>query len=188
MGSNWYTITMQEHLINRRRRRVLSTVGLALLGSGAAVTSASAAEHETQPNAEAHLTGEAHGVDTSASGHAVFHFDLVAETVHYRLDVSCIRNVTQAHLHLGGESEDGPVIAWLYPEDVQEPRTLEGVFTGTLAEGTLTGDDIVGPLEGLSFEEAAAVAEEEGEYVNVHTEQHPDGEIRGQIEPVAGTE
>ncbi|WP_336363637.1 CHRD domain-containing protein [Halalkalicoccus salilacus] len=91
--------------------------------------------------------------------------------------------VTQAHIHLGAEGENGPVIVWLYPEEGEEPELIEGRFDGTLATGTITEDDLVGPLEGASFEEAAERLESEGAYVNVHTEQHPGGEIRGQIEP-----
>jgi hypothetical protein len=38
----------------------------------------------------------------------------------------------------------------------------------------------VGPLEGKSFSELRSMVER-GAYVNVHTKEHPKGEIRGQI-------
>lgn len=137
---------------------------------------------------EAELTGEAHGIETNASGRAHFeveeHEDYV--DVHYELVMDCIRDATMAHIHLGGPDEDGPVVVWLYPEEGQEPELVEGVFKGTLAEGTFTADDFVGPFEGLTVEKAHAEVEDQGAYVNVHTEQHPGGEIRGQIEPVNG--
>lgn len=131
----------------------------------------------------AELSGEGHGIDTPATGRAEFEVDVDAEEVHYTLEVAELCDATMAHIHLGGEGESGPVVVWLYPTDQQEPRTKEGRFTGTLAEGTFTEDDLVGPLEGASFEELAETHADQEAYVNVHTEDHPSGEIRGQIEP-----
>lgn len=65
----------------------------------------------------------------------------------------------------------------------QEPRTKDGRFTGTLAEGTFTADDFVGPPAGQSLRDLGNAHREQGAYVNVHTEDHPGGELRGQIEP-----
>jgi hypothetical protein len=146
---------------------------------------ASADEHLIREEAE--LTDEAHGLDTGASGRATFLVDVENGIVEYEVHIDRICDPTQAHVHLGGPDEDGPIVAWLYPEDVQEPRQIEGFFSGTLAQGTTTPDDFVGPIEGLSLEEAAAILEEEGAYVNVHTIEHPGGEIRGQIEVVEGS-
>lgn len=129
----------------------------------------------------AELSGEDHGIDTRASGRAEFVADHDAEEVRYTLEVEELCNATMAHIHLGGPDEDGPVVVWLYPTDQQEPRTKEGRFTGTLAEGTFTTDDLVGPLKGETIEDLENRTEEDA-YVNVHTEDHPGGEIRGQIE------
>lgn len=129
------------------------------------------------------LSGEGHGIDTPASGRAEFEVDGDAEEVHYTLRVEAFCDATMAHIHLGAEGEDGPVVVWLYPTDQQEPRTKDGRFTGTLAEGTFTADDFVGPLAGQSLRDLVNALRERGAYVNVHTEDHPKGEIRGQIEP-----
>ncbi len=129
----------------------------------------------------AELSGEDHGIDTQASGRAEFQVDADAEEVSYTLEVEELCNATMAHIHLGGPDDSGPVVVWLYPTDQQEPRTKEGRFTGTLAEGTFTADDLVGPLEGETIDDLKNRTEEEA-YVNVHTEDHPGGEIRGQIE------
>lgn len=97
--------------------------------------------------------------------------------------IDCIRNVNQGHIHLGSEDENGPVVAWLYPQDTREPETLEGLNREfVLAEGTLTEEDLVGPFEGESLDALAEAMTDGGTYVNVHSEQNPGGEIRGQIE------
>ncbi|WP_331233591.1 CHRD domain-containing protein [Natronorarus salvus] len=169
----------------RTRRWVLRTTGAAVAGA-AVIGSASADEHIIRE--EAVLTDEAHGLDTGASGLATFEVDVEAEEIHYTVHIDEICDPNQAHVHVGGPDEDGPVVAWLYPEDVREPRIIEGLFQGTLAEGTTTPEDFVGPIEGMSLEEAGALLQEEGAYVNVHTDEHPGGEIRGQIEVVDAEE
>ncbi|WP_306055655.1 CHRD domain-containing protein [Natronococcus wangiae] len=131
----------------------------------------------------AHLLGDPHGVETEASGEARFSVNEDGTEADYEVTVENICNVTQAHIHLGTEGEDGPVVVWLYPEEGMEPELLEGQFSGTLAEGTITADDFVGEWEDTDFADAVATFEEEGAYVNVHTEEHPDGEIRGQTLP-----
>lgn len=171
---------------NLNRRQVLSATGAAIVGSMAMSGQAAASSHGDGPRSySAELSGDEQvpPVETDASGHATFEVNEDGTEVDYEVHVDSICNVTQAHIHLGAEGENGPVIVWLYPEEGEEPELIEGRFDGTLATGTITEDDLVGPLEGASFEEAAERLKDEGAYVNVHTEQHPGGEIRGQIEP-----
>lgn len=132
---------------------------------------------------QALLRGEPHNVKTNASGEAQFQVNEDGTEATYEVMVESICNVTQAHIHLGTEGEDGPVGVWLYPEEGMEPELIEGRFDGTLAEGTITQDDFVGEWEDADFEDAVAAFEQESTYVNVHTEEYPGGEIRGQIMP-----
>ncbi len=43
-------------------------------------------------------------------------------------------------------------------------------------------------MAGKQLSDLIDVMKSEGAYVNVHTQQNPDGEIRGQIEPAPGEE
>lgn len=131
----------------------------------------------------AHLEGEPHGVETDASGEARFEVNEDGTEVTYEVMVENLCNITQAHIHLGAENEDGPVVVWLYPEEGMEPELIEGQFSGTLAEGVITAEDLVGDWEGADFQDAIETFEQEQAYVNVHTEEYPAGEIRGQIVP-----
>jgi rubrerythrin len=113
-------------------------------------------------------------VDTDASGETTLTLTRDPPELDYRLTVSNIENVVAAHIHIGNEGENGPVVAPLFSDD-------SGVSEdGVLATGTITEDDLVGPLEGKSFSELRSMVEK-GAYVNVHTKEHPKGEIRGQI-------
>ncbi|MFC4989376.1 CHRD domain-containing protein [Saliphagus infecundisoli] len=133
---------------------------------------------------EAHLSGEDHGIETDAGGRVTFTVDSHDEgtDIHYEATVQDICNVTQAHIHLGAACEDGPVVAWLYPETGMEPALMAGSVSGTLTEGTITEDDLIDAWEGATIEDVETAFAEGEVYVNVHTEDHPSGEIRGQIQ------
>ncbi|WP_049902582.1 ferritin-like domain-containing protein [Halococcus agarilyticus] len=131
--------------------------------SGQTVTVGLSGEQEVPP------------VDTDASGDATLTLTRDPPELEYELTVSNIENVTAAHIHIGNEGENGPIVAPLFSDE-------SGVSEdGVLATGTITEDDLVGPLEGKSFSELQSMVEE-GAYVNVHTKEHPKGEIRGQIQ------
>lgn len=133
-------------------------------------------------NFTAHLSGdeEVPAVETRATGQAIFKLDKDGDAVHYRLNVANIENVTMAHIHNAEAGENGPVVVWLYPDD-PPPQLIEGRTQGTLATGTITEDDLVGPLAGGSLDDLLELMTDDEAYVNVHTEQHPPGEVRGQI-------
>lgn len=91
-------------------------------------------------------------------------------------------NVTAAHLHLGQEGENGPVVALLLPVGLEglTARQRNGIDFRITAQ-VRTGD-LVGPLSGQPLDALVAEIEAGNVYVNVHTEQNPGGEIRGQLQ------
>ena len=116
-------------------------------------------------------------VDSDAKGAAIFRTSNDGTELHYRLIVANIEDVTAAHIHLAPRGENGDIVAFLFnPEEPTEGRT-----NGVLAEGTITSADLVGPLEGSTLSELIDEMEAGNTYVNVHTVDHPSGEIRGQI-------
>lgn len=121
-------------------------------------------------------------VETRARGMAHFQVSADGESVEYRLLAANIENVLMAHIHLAPAGENGGVVVWLYPPDGPPPQLIEGRFNGVLAEATFTEADLVGSLAGASLDDLLEAMREGGAYVNVHTEQNPGGEIRGQIQ------
>lgn len=131
---------------------------------------------------KAHLTGdqEVPPVETLATGQAIFRLSKDGSELYYKLIVANLDNVTMAHIHLAPAGDTGGVVVWLYP-DGPPPQLIEGTTNGILAEGVITGEDLVGSLEG---QDLAALLEEMNDgnaYVNIHTSQVGSGEIRGQI-------
>ena len=50
-----------------------------------------------------------------------------------------------------------------------------------IAGGTINNSDLKGPLLGKNISDLITLIQSKNIYVNVHTQSHPDGEIRGQI-------
>lgn len=174
---------MNDSTINRRQ--VLSATGAVIVGGLITTGSVTADEHDNPQMFSTDLSGDAEvpSVETNASGHATFELSADGSELHFEVYIDCIRNVNQGHIHLGGPDENGPVVVWLYPQETQEPETIEGLQRDfVLAEGTVTEADLVDELEGESLDALAAEMEAGQTYVNIHSEQNPEGEIRGQIE------
>jgi hypothetical protein len=69
-----------------------------------------------------------------------------------------------AHIHQGKAGESGPPVAPL-----------------SMGKGKITASDLQGPLSGKQLKDLVDLTSNGGAYVNIHTQQHQDGEIRGQI-------
>jgi hypothetical protein len=115
-------------------------------------------------------------VETMARGQAFFQVNQDETELSYRLNVANIENVIAAHIHLAPAGVNGPVVVFLYG-----PEPINGLFSGVLAEGTITAADLVGPLAGSSLSDLIDELRDGNAYVNVHTAQYLAGEIRGQI-------
>ena len=150
-----------------------------LIALVATVATAAAAPLDTR-NFRAHLNGDGAGVETLGQGQAIFQFSKDGDELYYKLILANIEDVTMAHIHVAPQGQNGPIALWLYP-DAPPPQLIEGRFDGVLAEGAATSGDLVGPLAGGSLDDLTMAIDEGRAYVNVHTTQHPGGEIRGTI-------
>jgi hypothetical protein len=88
---------------------------------------------------------------------------------------------TAAHIHLGQKSVIGGVSVFLCGGGGRPACTpTSGTFTGTVTESDVTGPAGQGIAAG-EFAELLRALREGATYVNVHTDKHTGGEIRGQI-------
>lgn len=129
-------------------------------------------------NFRTHLDGssEVPPVTTGAQGEAIFQLNSDGTELHFKLNVANIENVRAAHIHFAAQGVNGPVVVPLYTGP-----TITGRFQGTLSEGVITATDLTGPLTGGELEDLTVIMESGEAYVNVHTDQNPGGEIRGQV-------
>jgi len=121
-------------------------------------------------------------VQTTANGTAELTAPHVS-SITYSLNVSGIDRVTAAHIHNGHPGENGPVVVTLFKAD--QPT---GPTDGILAEGNITDANLEGPMQGKSISDLSTAMQNGQTYINVHTQQNPNGEIRGQITSGAGAQ
>jgi hypothetical protein len=163
---------------------------IAVLATGAVLTLGSVAL-AADSTYTAHLRGSNEKPDpreTRAVGSAIFHLSDDGTELSYRLIVSNIDNVVQAHIHLGGPLDAGPIVAFLY--GAVPPGG--GPERGVLSTGTITAANLIGNLAGHPLSDLVDAIEAGITYVNVHTNDgvapidtgpgdFPGGEIRGQM-------
>jgi hypothetical protein len=127
----------------------------------------------------AQLSGqdEVPAVETSATGEASFTVP-ANDTMKFKVNVTGISNATGAHIHMGKAGENGKVIVDLLnaPESKDKDTAYGMIFRGNITDSILTG-----PMQGKTLDDLTAAMESGDTYVNVHTAEHQDGEIRGQL-------
>ena len=169
----------QKYEMNPSKLLFASILGLAISLSVLLTVSLVDQIHAAKYPYKATLSGqnEVPPVETSATGEAEFTAP-ANDTIKYRINVTGIMNASAAHIHMAKEGENGDVIAAL----LNTPTSKEkDTAYGMIFRGNLTDSSLKGAMEGKTLDDLAAAMDSGDTYVNVHTAEHPDGEIRGQI-------
>jgi hypothetical protein len=164
-------------------RKLVVLTALALLPLFAVVGSSAVASHRgDRGGLTARLSGfqEVPAVSTTGSGR--FRATVDNDSIDFRLTYGNLTSaVSAAHIHFGQKSVDGGVIAFLCGGGGKAGCPPSGTITGTI-----TATDVIGPAEqGITsgeFAEVVRALRAGVTYVNVHTSNFVDGEIRGQID------
>ena len=149
----------------------VAIAGIAVVSTSISPSTAFA-NHEFATN----MTGqeEVPPVDTQAVGEAILVQDLpLNQTIHHFVNVTGIEGATQGHIHSGAAGENGPIVVTLFNFDSPQSTVLQN--------GTFAASNLEGPMQGKTIPDLIAAMKNGSTYVNVHTEQNPDGEVRGQI-------
>ena len=116
---------------------------------------------------------------TAANGRAQFVSD--GTSVRYSLEVDDINNMFMGHIHLAPAGVNGPIRVWLQPVGATARGPSFSVADKTIFEGTFTQANVQG---GVSLADVLNAMRNGGAYVNIHSDQFPGGEMRGQIRVV----
>jgi hypothetical protein len=105
-------------------------------------------------------------VNTQATGTAQFQLSSDGKEINYDLTTTHLNGFMMAHIHQGKSGENGPPIT----------TPLQ------MGKGKITSSDLQGSLAGKQISDLVDLMKNGGgAYVNVHTNQNQNGEIRGQI-------
>lgn len=155
--------------------------------------------NNTNNSYNANLLGSQQVPPVRTNGIGTASFELLDDnkTLHYQINVLDVPKITGIHIHQGKLKENGEVIVNIYNSkenkfpNVNETKmsqiessyiNIDGnVQSSFLASGTINNSDLKGPLSGKNVSDLINLIKSENTYVNVHSESHPDGEIRGQI-------
>jgi hypothetical protein len=153
------------------RPKVLATISaLAFaLVCTIAITQPSVYAQQQQSSSQtftAKLTGkdEVPPINTQATGMAQFQLSSDGKELNYDLSTTNLQGFMMAHIHQGKSGENGQPVAPLQ-----------------MGKGKVSSSDFQGPLAGKQISDLVDLMKNGGAYVNVHTNQNQNGEIRGQI-------
>jgi hypothetical protein len=131
------------------------------------------------------LNAETGAIFTQGHGTIDLALDPVAQTITFKLTFSDLSSsVTQAHIHFGKVHTPGGVMVFLCSNLGNGPAGTQACPNSGTVTGTITAADVLaitgeGVVAGV-FQELQDSIESHTTYTNVHTTDHPSGEIRGE--------
>jgi len=115
-------------------------------------------------------------VNTKATGHATFkHPD--PTTMNYKVSFTGISHPIAIGVHIGKMGTNGDLIV-----DLMKQAQNQSTNGSMIVTGGFTAQDLVGPMKGKTILELVDSMKSGDTYLIVDTEEHPTGEIRGQLE------
>ncbi|HEY9399498.1 MAG TPA: CHRD domain-containing protein [Nitrososphaeraceae archaeon] len=115
--------------------------------------------------------------ESNATGTAEILFNNDSSEASYFVNTTGFEEITAAHIHDGSEGENGEIVVPLSQEASAENQDDPAIWFS----GEISNDDLQGPLQGMEIPDLASLINNGSAYVNVHTEENPDGAIRGQL-------
>ena len=97
---------------------------------------------------------------------------IIDDKVAYEVNVTDMDKVNEAHIHLADAGKNGPIILTLFKGGPTEQ------VNGTVGEANVPASNFEGPMKGKDLLDFVTAINNGTTYVNVHSTDFPDGEIR----------
>ena len=146
---------------------VVSALAFVILSNLVMVQQSVYAQQQSSQTFTAKLSGkdEVPPVNTQATGTAQIQLSSDGKEINYDLTTTNLNGFMMAHIHQGKSGENG--------QPITTPLQM--------GKGKITSSDLQGSLAGKQISDLVDIMKNGGAYVNVHTNQNQNGEIRGQI-------
>lgn len=151
-------------------------VVVAALASLILVATATTQSYAQNEKYRAKLDGnnEVPPVNTTSEG--VINFKTKSGMMTWKMNVTGITDATGAHIRNGQAGQNGDVIV-----DLLKVSKHSDTARGMIMRGNVTDSSLTGPMNGQTLADLQTAMANGDTYVNVQTQDQPDGEIRGQV-------
>ena len=142
------------------------------------------------------LRGSNENPPVISDGSGNFRAERVGDQIEFRLrydlppeDGGGENDVTQAHLHIENPGNNGGIVVFLCSNLGNEPdgvTSRECPPSPGVVEDVIVADDVIeiaGIIEAGDLDGLFRLMSQGGVYANAHSNDHPGGEVRGQVRP-----
>ena len=134
------------------------------------------------PDFIATLSGKEVVPPVTTTGTGVAQFVISNNSIYYQINLLNIEKIVSVQIHSGGVGTNGDVLVTLFKsKDNDTNSSITQRSSSFSASGNFDASDLTGLLNGKTVNDIILVMQSDEMYVNVITERHPDGELRGQI-------
>lgn len=148
---------------------------LSMLIIGTSPLTLQLAAQESEQKFTAKLSGKEEVPPNESPSTGLAWVKITDDQLGYEVNVTDMDKVNAAHIHLGEAGKNGPVILTLFQGGPTEQ------VNGTVGEANVTASNLDGPMKGKAITDLVTAMKNGTTYVNVHTTDFPNGEIRGQL-------
>jgi hypothetical protein len=148
---------------------------LCMLIIGTSLLTLQLAAQESEQKFSAKLSGKEEVPSNESPSTGFAWVKITDDKIGYEVNVTDMDKVNAAHIHLAEAGKNGPVVLTLFKGGPTEQ------VNGTVGEANVTASNLEGPMKGKNVTDLVTAMKNGTMYVNVHTTDFPDGEIRGQL-------
>ena len=177
-----YSLRHLQCLMLDTRHLILIVISITLISLVLAVSAHSFviyAQNGTKYKAK--LTGDSvvPPINTTAAGRAVIFIG--DDWLRWKLNVTGVTDPTMAHMHMAKKGVNGSIVA-----DLLNSAKFKNATDRIVISGRITPADLQGPLQNKTMADLQAAISANNVQIDLHTKNHPNGELRGTIKLQGG--
>lgn len=157
-----------------RQREYISMIVVAVAIASLIFTAAKSYAQNEKYRAKLDGDNEIPPVNSTAEG--VINFKTKDSSMSWKMNITGITDATGAHIQKGRNDTNGGIIV-----DLLKVSKHSNTATGMIMRGNITDSSLTGTMKDKTLADLKTAMANGDTYVNVHTKDHPNGEIRGQI-------